>query len=190
MSATMLGRLVRAARGSTPEPDGQAVALQPVPPDAAAAQPARPGHRPIAHPDTIIAAALAQKLLHGWLQNRYQTRYPLVLKLGNQSAEEVALLMQTVRCALRMVAASEADERRAAAWLASVGGALELQGGADEALPVAGLMQARLAPHAYAASAGALGRRTVATRRFLHFLAARLGIPDDVARSLNRRFAR
>ena len=34
----MLGRLVRAARGSTPEPDGQAVALQPVPPDAAAAQ--------------------------------------------------------------------------------------------------------------------------------------------------------
>ena len=49
-------------------------------------------------------------------------------------------------------------------------------------------MRRRWATHAYAACAGALGQRSMLGRRFLNFLAARLGIPDEVARSLNRRF--
>ena len=187
----VLRRLFRGEPAAGTGADGAAAAVHAaaaVREDVAAAAPARPGHRPVAHPDTIIAAALAQKLLHGWMQNRYQTRYPLTLKLANQTPEEAALLMAAARQALAAVGASEEDERRAAAWLATIGGQLPCSGSGG--MPFAGLQQAKLTPQAYAVCAGTLGRRTAATRRFLHFLAARLSIPDEVARSLNRRFAR
>ena len=146
-----------------------------------------PARRPIARPETIIDAALGQKVLLGWMQNRYQTRYPLTLNLAHQSPEHSALVTRTVRGALGCVGAGPDEVQRAATWLAAVGGVLPGDEPAD--LPVDALRQAQLGAQAYAACAGALGQRTVVVRRFLSFLAARLGIPDEAARSLNRRFA-
>ncbi len=146
-----------------------------------------PARRPIARPETIIDAALGQKVLLGWMQNRFQTRYPLTLDLAHQPPEHAALVVDTVRGALSCVGAAAADMARAATWLAAVGGALPDEASGD--LPVDALNHAQLGPQAYAACAGALGQRTVVVRRFLSFLAARLGIPDEAARSLNRRFA-
>ena len=148
---------------------------------------ASPARRPIARPETIIEAALGQKVLLGWMQNRFQTRYPLTLNLAHQSPEHAALLVRTVRGALTCLGADGADVQRAATWLATVGGVLPTEETAD--LPVGALQQAQLGAQAYAACAGALGQRTVVGRRFLSFLATRLGIPDEAARSLNRRFA-
>ncbi len=135
----------------------------------------------------MISAAIAQKVLHGWMQNRFQTRYPLALNLRHQTPEAAALVAGAVRYALDSIGAEAAECRRAADWLASVGGTLPDAGSVPE-LPVARLRSAQLATHAYAACAGALGERSMVSRRFLSFLAARLSIPDEAARSLNRRF--
>ena len=187
--------------GLAPYPDGQAAALEAEMAEAEvveagaleagaleaeASQPTK--HRARPRPDSVIQAALAQKILHGWMQNRYQTRYPLVLNLRNTTPEETALLLAAVHQALSAVDPSEPALHRAQAWVETVGGALPA---AVEPMPslIDQLHAARLAPQAYAACAGSLGRRTAAARRYLDFLAARLDLPDDVARSLNRRFA-
>lgn len=177
--------------GLTPHPDGQAAGVEA---DAlqsgeVLAADAAPPRRTLPRPDTVIQAALAQKVLHGWMQNRYQTRYPLTLNLRHNTADEVALLLAAVREALCAADPGDAALRRAQEWIAAKGGDLQAAASPEPAGLVDRLHAARLAPQAYAACAGALGRRTPTARRYLDFLAARLGLPDDVARSLNRRFA-
>lgn len=177
--------------GITPRPDGQAGVLESEAlGEAPAETPRPPQHRPPRRPDSVIQAALAQKLLHGWMQNRYQTRYPLVLNFRNTTEDETALLLAMVRGALAAVDPGPAAFQRAQDWIATVGGDLQPPTGPDTGpAPLGQLHAARLAPQAYAACAGSLGRRTATARRYLDFLAARLALPDDVARSLNRRFA-
>ena len=178
--------------------DGEASALQRQALDegAAAVRPGRPAHRPIQPPESIIRSSLAQKLLHGWMQNRHQTLYPLVLTLRNMTEVERCLIVGAMAFALQAGESDEHGGQRAETWLRSVGGGTE---------EVAALAEARLAacpvdrfvaevrnagqgPQAYAAAVGALGRRGIANRRFHEYFAARLGIADEVARSLNRRY--
>lgn len=177
------------------QPDGQAAALQSRA-DAegtAAARSLGQAHRPIPKPDTVIAAALAQKVLFGWMQNRHQTLYPLVISLRNMNEAERLVLLAAM--ALARDAGDVAPEGRADAWLRAAGGtdedvaALDAPGtapGIDVVVQAA--RRAGQVPQAYAAVVGVLGRRSVANRRFQDFLAARLGLADDVARSLNRRY--
>ena len=174
--------------GITPHPDGQASALEAEAPTTEAFAPV-PHRRTLPRPDTIIQAALAQKLLHGWMQNRYQTRYPLVLNLRNNTPEEAALLLEAVQAALATADPTPAARTHAEAALATLGATLPPTSPNTSALPtlIDRLHQARLAAQAYAACAATL-RRTPTTRRYLDFLAARLVLPDDTARSLNRRF--
>ena len=177
--------------GITPPPDGQAGVLESEAIAEAPVEAPRPTqHRPPPRPDSVIQAALAQKVLHGWMQNRHQTRYPLVLNFRNTTEGETALLLAMVRGALAAVDPGPAAFQRAQDWVATVGGDLQPSPGTDlAATPIDRLHAARLAPQAYAACAGSLGRRSTTARRYLDFLAARLALPDDVARSLNRRFA-
>ena len=191
----LAGSAIRRLFGVSMPHDGQAAEVEEIAGEAGAplaatvqSTPARP-QRAVARPETVISAALAQKLLHGWMQNRYQTRYPLILNLRNHDPAEAALLIEAVHYALRSTDASKEAVDRAGAWVASVGGRLGPLDDSDTRHLIDRVHAARLAPQAYAACAGALGRRTVADRRFLDFLAARLDLPDDVARSLNRRFA-
>lgn len=185
---------LRRLLGITPHPDGQSAALEAeaLDPETLAETPRSTRPRALPRPDSVIQAALAQKVLHGWMQNRYQTRYPLVLNLRNTTPEETALLLAAVHQALSAVDPSEPALHRAQAWIETVGGSLPA---ASDSTPtptptlIEQLHAARLSPQAYAACAGSLGRRTAAARRYLDFLAARLDLPDDVARSLNRRFA-
>ena len=153
--------------GITPQPDGQAPALEAdalkadaLKADALEADPPRPAqHRAPPRPDTVIQAALAQKLLHGWMQNRYQTRYPLVLNLRNTTPEETALILAAVHQALAAADPSAPALDRARAWISGIGGTLPTAPGATPGL-IDQLHTARLAPQAYAACAGSLGRRT------------------------------
>ena len=185
MFETTLRRLF----GAQPQPDGVATGVEQ---DAlaagahlVAAAPVPPGRD---RPETIIATALGQKILHSWLQNRHQTRFPLVLNLRNNKPAEVLLILQAVRRSLLLVDAEPAALQNAAAFIESIGGTLTTVEHDNDPALVKSLHEARLTSEAYAACAGALGRRTIAGRRYLEFLAARLGIPDEVARSLNRRF--
>ena len=140
-------------------------------------------------PESVVLEALGQKVLHAWLQNRHQTRYPLVLNLRNNTPDEVGLVLRAVRRSLALVDPSEEAFARAAEFIGKIGGALDRETGPPVHDLVGRLHEARLASEAYAACAGALGRRGVAARRYLDFLAARLEVPDEVARSINRRFA-
>ncbi len=178
--------------------DGEASGLQQqgLNEGAAAVRPGKPAHRPIQPPESIIQSSLAQKVLHGWMQNRHQTLYPLVLTLHNMTEVEKHLIVGAIAFALQAGEPDEQSGQRAEVWLRSVGG------GAGE---VAALAEARCAacpvdhfvadvrsagqgPQAYAAAVGTLGRRGIVNRRFHDYFAARLGIADEVARSMNRRY--
>jgi hypothetical protein len=177
--------------------DGEASALQRQALDesAAAVRPGKPAHQQIQPPETIIQSSLAQKVLHGWMQNRHQTLYPLVLSLRNMTAMEKRLIVHAMAFALQVGEPDGQSKQRAEVWLRSVGGDME---------EIAALAEARLAAcpinqfaavpsagqstQADAAVVGTLGRRGIVNRRFHDYFAARLGIADEVARSLNRRY--
>ncbi len=178
--------------------DGEASALQGQALDvgAAAVRPGKPAHRPIQPPETIIQSSLAQKVLHGWMQNRHQTLYPLVLSLRNMTTVEKRLIVGAMAFALQAGELDGQSEQRAEVWLRSVGGGMEeiaaLGAARLAACPVdrfvAAVRSAGQSPQAYAAVVGTLGRRGIVNRRFHDYFAARLGIADEVARSLNRRY--
>jgi len=107
--------------------DGEASALQQQALDegAAAVRPGKPTHRPIQPPGSIIQSSLAQKVLHGWMQNRHQTLYPLVLSLRNMTEVEKRLIVGAMAFALQAGELDGQSEQRAEAWLRSVGGGTE-----------------------------------------------------------------
>jgi len=180
------------------ERDGEASALQRLAFDegAAAIGRAAPAHRPIPRPESVIEAALAQKVLFDWMQNRHQTLYPLVLNLRNMTAGEKRMIVGAIALALQAGEQEDPPGRRAEAWLRSVGGSDDEVAALAEARRVAcpigafvtSVRSAGQGPQAYAASVGALSRRQLVNRRFHDYLAARLGIADEVARSMNRRY--
>ena len=178
--------------------DGEASALQQQALDegTAAVRPGKPTHRPIQRPESIIQSSLAQKVLHGWIQNRHQTLYPLVLTLRNMTELEKHLILGAIAFALQAGEFDEQSEQRAEVWLRSIGGGTEDIAALAEARCsvcnvdsfVASVRSAGLGPQAYAGVVGALGRRGIINRRFHDYFAARLGIADEVARSMNRRY--
>lgn len=178
------------------EQDGQAGGLEQMAFAAGEELAATPMARP--DPNAPINGVVAEKILQGWLQNRYQTRYPLVLKLSNMAPEDATLVIAFAGDCLRMGECPNGDPvaaRDAAhAWLASIGAPEAALDALDEpphdpASLVTQLRAANLPAEAYAIAAHVLGRRSLVNRRFLDYLSARLEVPDEIARSINRRHA-
>lgn len=82
-----------------PQPDGEPAALQEeaVGKGRIAARPLSHSHRAIPRPETVLQAALAQKLLQGWMQNRHQTLFPLLLNVRNMPAAKPGLAEEVAR---------------------------------------------------------------------------------------------
>jgi hypothetical protein len=193
-----LKRLMGAARNR----DGEAHALEPqaLARDAAAmAAPPVPAQRLrlAARPEAILRESLATKVMHGWLGNRQQTLYPLVLNLRNMSGHERALRAEAMAAALAAGRAPPAERGQAARQaLARLGAgdeeARRLADALERPRPVHGLLAeiqgAGLGPHAYAASVLAADTREPASRAWLGYLAARFALPPEVVVSLNRRY--
>ena len=164
--------------------------------DGAAAPDASLKHRVIPRPESVIHAALAQKILLGWIQNRHQTLYPLVMNLGQVDAGGRQLIGQAMAFALQSAEDDPRGPARAEAWLRSVGGSDDDAAEMHRALSqpvrpdrlIAAIRQAGLGALTYAAIVASLNRRATANRRFHDYAAARLGLADDVARSINRRY--
>lgn len=151
----------------------------------------------MAEPDAVIREALAQKILQGWLQNRHQTLFPLTVNLVRLESAQVGLLLQAVGVALSAGGPVDpAREELAAAWLASVGASAEQVRGFADALkdppPLDRLMRdlqdADLGAYAYAMALAVVDQREAANQLFVEYLAARLGLPTNVVRSVNRRY--
>jgi uncharacterized membrane protein YebE (DUF533 family) len=192
----LLKRLIGAARNR----DGRAEALEPqaLGQEAAAAAPVPAQRlRLAARPEAILRESLATKVLHGWLGNRQQTLYPLVLNLRNLNGHERALLAEAMAAAVAAGRAPRAERADAAARALARLGAGEEEGrrfadALDRPRPVhellAEIQDAGLGPHGYAASLLASDTREPECRAWLGYLAARFALPPEVVTSLNRRY--
>lgn len=143
-----------------------------------------------------VEATIAAKLLGAHLANRHQTSFPLTLDFGSLSADEGAMLVDFVAAALAADGIDDAERtRRAGEMLRRVGASAEQVGRLTEghaSIATGGLATAALrhdkAAHAYAVSLLTVGSRSTVGQLYLTYLAARLGLTQQVAGSLNRRF--
>jgi hypothetical protein len=154
-------------------------------------------HRPLPEPRAHVELVLSQKVLHGWLQNRHQTLFPLAVNLRNMEPDQAAQLAAMAAIAAR-AGGGPAEEglQRAATWLRSLGADAGVLRAFDEAsqhppalsATLTSLQEAGLAPYAYVAALIALDPRDAVGRRFLDYLAERLALPPTLVRSADRRY--
>lgn len=184
--------------------NGRAAALEPSSIPSSWAEPAVQSDGTVRHrlpglPQDILIRSLAQKVLDGWLQNRHQTLVPLAMNLGRLSPAQVDVLMNFAAVALLGGSTpDEAGRNSVARWLRSIGadaGAIQAFTAAiDDPRPVSALLQAirelDLGPFAYAAAVAASDQHVVAGRLFSNYVAARLALPADAVRSIDRRYRR
>ena len=150
-------------------------------------------------PQEILDRSLSQKVLHGWLQNRHQVLVPLTFRLGRLEPDDVELLMRfTAVALLNGSTADAASQRPVERWLHDIGAADAAVAGfrAGLASPaplstlVAKLRERELSAYAYAAAVVAADTQEASGRLFANFIAARLGLPADAVRSIDRRYRR
>jgi uncharacterized membrane protein YebE (DUF533 family) len=168
------------------------------PPDvASASQPPRPQvGAPPEHDETIVQV-LASKILGNWLRNRQQLLVPFTLDLQKLDSAEVDVLMHAMVAAAyasgdlveksreRLDAALErlnADAAQREAFLQALN--------APKALPdaLANVRDVSVGAMVYAAALLAIDRRQLVNRHFMRYLAARLDLSAQLARSLEQRF--
>ncbi|MGU3539488.1 DUF533 domain-containing protein [Methylobacterium sp. A54F] len=168
---------------------GRLLGARPVAAEPAAEPLRRPGERARA----VLHESIGQKVLHAWLQNRYQTLLPLTLNLRSLAVEERALVVRVVARAI--AAGRRRDLHLAEAALVRIGAgererrmlrdALEAGEGAElfEAVQAAGL-----ATLAYGSALLAIDQRDRVNQLYLAYLAARLALSEDAVASLHRRY--
>ncbi len=181
--------------------DGEAPALEPSPePDPGEMEGGGSRRdRRLGLPREILDRSLSQKVLDGWLQNRHQVLVPLTFRLERLGPEDVGLLMRFMATAVLNASPADDTARRIAErWLGDIGAKPEAVALYREALdapvPLSFLIQAiresDLAPYAYAAAVAAIDTREPVARLFADFIAARLALPADAVRSVDRRYRR
>jgi len=150
-----------------------------------------------ADPRVLILASLGQKVLDGWSQNRQQTLFPLTVNLRTLAPDARNLILRAAAAAATATVPPTPREP-IRAWLATVGAAEADLSRLDAALaapePLTPLLDALLAanlgPYAYAVSLAATDRHSPAGPLYLEYLAARLAVPANIVKSVNRRYAR
>ena len=185
--------------------DGQASALEHghVVSDVVGSQDTAPlrGRRDVlpGSPHDVLDRSLASKVLQGWLQNQQQTLVPLTLRLDKLGDGPQATLMQFAAVASLAGIQTDAGRQEATVrWLRSVGAddraVREFTAAAASDLPLTPLVDAirseALGPLAYVIAVMATDQRQPAGRLFANYIAARLGLPPDAVRSVDRRYRR
>ena len=150
-------------------------------------------------PQEILDRSLSQKVLHGWLQNRHQVLVPLTFRLGRLGPDDIDLLMRfTAVALLNGSTADEASQRPVERWLRDIGaddGAVArfraaIAAPAPLSSLVAAVRERDLAAYAYVAAVVAADTQEASGRLFANFIAARLNLPADAVRSIDRRYRR
>ncbi len=151
--------------------------------------------------DRVLLDGLAEKILHGWLQNRHQTLYPLTVNLRQlDPVQGVTLARWLAVSMLSNRPPVDSADRRAAtrAWFASVGADATLLAKLDGALAappalsdaLAAIADHGLSAYAYVVALVALDPMAPDSLPFLDYVAARLALPTTVVRSATRRYRR
>ena len=150
-------------------------------------------------PQEILDRSLSQKVLHGWLQNRHQVLVPLTFRLGRLGPGDIDLLMRfTAVAMLNGSTADAASQRPVERWLQGIGAddeAVEkFRAAVTDPAALSSLLAAvrerDLAAYAYAAAVVAADTQEASGRLFANFIAARLTLPADAVRSIDRRYRR
>ncbi len=182
--------------------DGDVPALEPRTLDAAPAADAGDlgrRERRLRLPQEILDRSLGGKVLEGWLQNRHQVLVPLTLRLGRLDPDDILRVIRfTAVAVLNATDAGPASRRFAERWLTEIGASAEMLAPFREALDqppalivtLAALRERDLGPYAYAAAVAAVDARAPAARLFAAYIAARLNLPADAVRSIDRRARR
>ncbi len=200
LSSHILSSLFRMF-GARVDRDGQAAALESsvVAPSGAGDEPARPRDRRFGIPREILDRSLSEKVLGGWLQNRHQVLVPLTFRLGRLEAPDVDLLMRFGAVSLLNASAAGTSAQRSLERALRDIGATEAAVGRfraalenPEALSsmIAAIRERELSPYGYAITVMAADDRLPAGRLFADFIAARLELPADAVRSIDRRYRR
>lgn len=141
---------------------------------------------------------LGAKILIDWLRNRQQLLVPFKLDLQQLDGQQVDTLMQA------MIAAAQAEgpapegvparlKTALNALNASAAHEAAFQRACTHPLPMhqvlAQVPDVQAGALVYAASVLATDRRKLVNRQYLRYLAARLHLPRDLARSLEQRYA-
>ena len=138
-------------------------------------------------------------MLDGWLQNRHQILVPLAFRLDRLPVADTVLLMRFAGVVLLNASAADAHATRAAErWLAEVhagdAGIAAFRAAILAPAPLSVLLAAvrerNLEPYAYAVAVAAADTREATGHLFANYIAARLALPADAVRSIDRRFRR
>jgi uncharacterized membrane protein YebE (DUF533 family) len=147
--------------------------------------------------DETIVQVIASKVLGDWLKNRQQLLVPFTLDLQKLDPAEVETLMHAMVAAAQAggdpgdrarerldgaLARLNADEAQRGAFYR----ALEAPRALRDVL--AGVRDVRMGAIVYAGSLLALDRRRLVNRQYMRYLAARLDLSPQLARSLEQRF--
>ncbi|WP_062112729.1 DUF533 domain-containing protein [Aureimonas sp. AU40] len=186
-----------AGRAAGPR-DGQGLALETILPDTALATLAEPLPLPqsMRRQRAETLKVLSAKLLGAHLANRHQISYPLTIDFRTLAGAERDCLVDVAAAAAMAGGGGEAALAAAEARLARRGAdaaVLErFRASAAEPLSVNALViraqASDRAAHAYAVSLLAAGSRQAAGQLYLTYLAARLGLSQEVVGSVNRRY--
>lgn len=144
-----------------------------------------------------VHRCLATKLMGAWLANRRQTLMPHTLNFRALASHEVALVIEImaaaahadggvdeqeerqITLALKLV---DADANEAARYREAINDPRPMQTVLDA------VRSARVGAHAYAGALLTINRSSPVNRAFLAYLAARLGLPPDLALALESRY--
>ena len=149
--------------------------------------------------DEHVLDLLAYKILLTWLRNRYVESFSFTLHLDALTQEQMRLLADAMVAAARSDGTFERSEREhlEAAWkligvnesaAALFTTALHSPRALHDILDAAGDAQSRAL--VYIGSLLAIEKRSVVHRYYLRYLAARLGLPNELVSALEQRFAK
>jgi uncharacterized membrane protein YebE (DUF533 family) len=157
-----------------------------------AARPAGPAEH-----DESVVEVLAAKILIDWLRNRQQLLVPFTIDLQKLDELKVELLAQSMLAAAQADGASAGKERERVESALQFLNAAEAQqsmlaAALDRPRPLAdvlaGARDVQTGAIVYAASLLVVDRRKLVNRHYLRYLAARLQLPKELARSLEQRY--
>jgi uncharacterized membrane protein YebE (DUF533 family) len=147
--------------------------------------------------DEGLVQILASKVLMDWLRNRQQLLVPLALDLQKLEPPAAEMLLRAMVTAAHADGAlDEGDRRRLAAALKRLNASDDQRAGLADLTAqrkplgelIAGVADAETGAMVYAASLLASDRRKRVNRYYLRYLAERLNLSKDLARSLEQRF--
>ncbi|KQT53019.1 MULTISPECIES: hypothetical protein [unclassified Aureimonas] len=144
----------------------------------------------------ILLRTLSAKVLNVHLANRFQTSYPLALNFQSLEPGAAALLVEVAATAILADPRTASQPQAVRSRMVEAQASETLLAAFDEALirpralslVLPEIVAAGLSSHAYAASLIALGRPTATGRHHLAYLAARLGLGEEIVASLRRRY--